>query len=426
MRNVRTQTHRLGQTLSDVADNLLLLTATPLQLKQEDLYRLMNILDPDEYAEQWSFEERLEANAPIVAAQTALRRIPTDLDSALSSVTKAQESPWFATNPLLRLAATRLKMANVNDIPLIIDTTRLLENVNLLGSSISRTRKHDVQEWRVVRKAKVLPLEYADHELNFYWGVTNAVRKQIQESNSNGFEAFVLMMPQRQMASCIPAMVGHYRNIIGAAEDENDEMSHELGWTSLNEDAENLRSDLSPDIHELVLEWNDDWPDSKYDSLSEELRRLFYDEPDTKVIVFSYFKKTLRYLAGRLSDDGHRSFVIHGDVPVPERLRILEEFRERSEARILLSSEVGSEGLDLQFCRVLINYDLPWNPMKVEQRIGRLDRLGQRADSISIINIAARNTIEERILERLYERIAIFERSIGDLEPDSRRHDAPS
>jgi hypothetical protein len=83
----------------------------------------------------------------------------------------------------------------------------------------------------------------------------------------------------------------------------------------------------------------------------------------------------------------------------------------------LLSSEVGSEGLDLQFCRVIINYDLPWNPMRVEQRIGRLDRLGQQSPSISIINIAALNTIEDRILERLYSRIGVFERSIGDLEP---------
>ena len=414
MRNVRTQTHRLGQTLSTVTEHFLLLTATPLHLKREDLYRLMNVLDPNEYAEQWSFEERLEANEPIVAAQAALRRIPADLQAALKCVTKAQQSPWFASNPLLQLAATRLTAARANDRLQIVDATRILENVNLLGASVSRTRKREVQEWRVLRKAQVLPLEYAEHELNFYWGVTNAVRKQIEERGSAGFEAFVLMMPQRQMASCIPAMVRHYRGLVYSLDGET---GHELGWTSPEDDDESLRSDLSPDIRELVAGWNDDWSDSKYDSLSGELRRLFRDEPATKVIIFSYFKKTLHYLAERLAADGHHSFVIHGDVPVDKRLGLLDEFRERSEVRILLSSEVGSEGLDLQYCRVLINYDLPWNPMKVEQRIGRLDRLGQRADSISIINIAARNTIEERILERLYDRIAIFERSIGDLEP---------
>ncbi|HYE73078.1 MAG TPA: helicase-related protein, partial [Blastocatellia bacterium] len=95
----------------------------------------------------------------------------------------------------------------------------------------------------------------------------------------------------------------------------------------------------------------------------------------------------------------------------------LELFKESSSINVLLSSEVGSEGIDLQFCNVLVNYDLPWNPMKVEQRIGRLDRLGQKADKITIINFAVGGTIEEKILDRLYNRIGIFENSVGDLEP---------
>ncbi|MBE9012363.1 hypothetical protein IQ250_19375 [Pseudanabaenaceae cyanobacterium LEGE 13415] len=94
---------------------------------------------------------------------------------------------------------------------------------------------------------------------------------------------------------------------------------------------------------------------------------------------------------------------------------ILQQFGQ-GKASVLLSSEVGSEGIDLQFCRFLINYDLPWNPMRVEQRIGRLDRLGQKADRISIINFSLVDTIEERILDRLYDRIRVFQESIGDLE----------
>jgi len=94
---------------------------------------------------------------------------------------------------------------------------------------------------------------------------------------------------------------------------------------------------------------------------------------------------------------------------------VLAQF-EQGKTSILLSSEVGSEGIDLQFCRFLINYDLPWNPMRVEQRIGRIDRLGQKADRISIINFSLVDTIEERILDRLYDRINVFQESIGDLE----------
>ena len=83
---------------------------------------------------------------------------------------------------------------------------------------------------------------------------------------------------------------------------------------------------------------------------------------------------------------------------------------------ILLSSKVGSEGLDFQFCDTLFNYDLPWNPMEVEQRIGRLDRIGQESPTIRIFNFWIEGTIEERILGKLYERINIFERSVGELE----------
>ena len=82
----------------------------------------------------------------------------------------------------------------------------------------------------------------------------------------------------------------------------------------------------------------------------------------------------------------------------------------------MLSSEVGAEGLDFQFCGVLVNYDLPWNPMQVEQRIGRLDRFGQRHERIRIYNFYIDDTIESRIFQRLYDRIEIFKKSIGDIE----------
>ena len=94
----------------------------------------------------------------------------------------------------------------------------------------------------------------------------------------------------------------------------------------------------------------------------------------------------------------------------------MRRFREDPDVRLLLSSEVGSEGLDFQFCHIIINYDLPWNPMRVEQRIGRVDRLGQESDRILIYNFTLKDTIEDKVLDRLYRRIGIFERTLGDLE----------
>lgn len=82
----------------------------------------------------------------------------------------------------------------------------------------------------------------------------------------------------------------------------------------------------------------------------------------------------------------------------------------------MLSSEVGGEGLDFEFCNAIFNYDLPWNPMRVEQRIGRLDRYGQRHEKILIHNFSMVGTIDDEILTRLYSRINIFERYIGDLD----------
>ena len=95
---------------------------------------------------------------------------------------------------------------------------------------------------------------------------------------------------------------------------------------------------------------------------------------------------------------------------------LLDEFRQNDSINILISSEVGSEGLDLQFASVEYNYDLPWNPMRLEQRIGRIDRIGQKAEVLRIFNLCCQNTIEDKILERLYERVKIFENSIGDME----------
>jgi superfamily II DNA/RNA helicase len=114
--------------------------------------------------------------------------------------------------------------------------------------------------------------------------------------------------------------------------------------------------------------------------------------------------------------DGIGVVAISGDTAVDDRPAAIARFRDDPDTRVMVSSRVGSEGLDFQFCSTMVNYDLPWNPMEVEQRIGRLDRIGQEADTIVIFNLWTKNTIEERILARLYDRIGIFERSIGGLE----------
>ena len=162
--------------------------------------------------------------------------------------------------------------------------------------------------------------------------------------------------------------------------------------------------------------------DTKFSQFLDALRNLEVEFSQQgivpKIIVFSYFKRTLEYLNSKLASSGYakQCVMIHGDINPKIREKTVERFRENPETKILLSSEVGSEGLDFQFCNVMFNYDLPWNPMRVEQRIGRLDRYGQKSDKILIYNFSVKDTIDEIILARLYHRINLFERYIGDLE----------
>ena len=155
--------------------------------------------------------------------------------------------------------------------------------------------------------------------------------------------------------------------------------------------------------------------DSKYKELRKFLHNQLEENFSEKFVVFAYFRGTLQYLKHRLAQDNIQSVLIMGGMG-DEKKEILQSFSRPDGPSVLLSSEVGSEGIDLQFCRFLVNYDLPWNPMKVEQRIGRLDRLGQQAERIVIVNLVVNDTVEDRILYRLYERISLFETTIGNLE----------
>lgn len=154
--------------------------------------------------------------------------------------------------------------------------------------------------------------------------------------------------------------------------------------------------------------------DTKYQRLLKVLREISKEYPNDKIVLFSSFVSTLEYLQTRLETDGIKGLVISGKVK--DKDTILEKFEKDDTQRILLASEVGSEGVDLQFCRLLINYDLPWNPMRIEQRIGRLDRIGQKNGKILIWNMLHDTTIDKRIYDKLYRKFEICTSALGDFE----------
>nr|WP_277543561.1 SNF2-related protein [Halomicroarcula sp. FL173] len=131
-----------------------------------------------------------------------------------------------------------------------------------------------------------------------------------------------------------------------------------------------------------------------------------------RVIVFTQFRATQQKLIETLAEEGYTTHSFHGGHSSDEKEEIVERFEE--EGGVLVSTDAMNEGRNLQFCNVMVNYDLPWNPMKVEQRIGRIHRIGQERE-VYVFNIALEDTIEEYVLERLYHKIDLFQQSVGEL-----------
>jgi SNF2 family DNA or RNA helicase len=131
-----------------------------------------------------------------------------------------------------------------------------------------------------------------------------------------------------------------------------------------------------------------------------------------RVIVFTQFRPTQREVIKALDNQGYTTHAFHGGHSSQEKEDIVERFEE--EGGVLVSTDAMSEGRNLQFCNIMVNYDLPWNPMRVEQRIGRIHRIGQKRE-VYIFNMGLKNTIEEYVLDRLYHKIDLFQQTVGEL-----------
>jgi len=156
--------------------------------------------------------------------------------------------------------------------------------------------------------------------------------------------------------------------------------------------------------------------DSKAETLVAQLRELQRHDPAAKVLLFTEFRETQEYLRRRLQAIGWDVRLFHGQLKPEAKDAAVEEFRTSTRPSILLSTEAGGEGRNFQFCHLLVNYDLPWNPMRVEQRIGRVDRIGQ-TNTVQVFNFWVKGTVEERVLNVLERRINVFEETVGGLDP---------
>lgn len=166
---------------------------------------------------------------------------------------------------------------------------------------------------------------------------------------------------------------------------------------------------LLADLHQLIELADAIQDDVKLESLVHDLR-----QHDERCVVFTHYSGNLPYLAARLEGEGISTIAFHGGMDLAEKDAAIESFR-RGEARVLLSTDAGSEGRNLQFCRRVVNYDLPWNPMRIEQRIGRVHRLGQTRDVI-VTSYALKDTIEDHLLDLLDRKLNLFKLIVGEVE----------
>ncbi|MEM1542626.1 MAG: helicase-related protein [Ignisphaera sp.] len=155
--------------------------------------------------------------------------------------------------------------------------------------------------------------------------------------------------------------------------------------------------------------------DTKASSLIRFIKELHEKDPDEKVLVFTEYRDTMEYLKDLLEKSGYEKSIayIHGSMSVEEREEQMRIFRENSNVKIMVATDAAAEGIDLQYnCHIMVNYELPWNPNRIEQRMGRLHRYGQTR-TVLVYNIFE-DTIEARVLQRLFEKIDTIRREMGE------------
>lgn len=405
LRNSSTAQSELGRLLCAASDYKLLLSATPINLKSEDLRVLLSLLEPDLFEKKWIFDQLERENRPLIEARTKALSSSTTLEELKDYIAKMPRPQLLETGGRLEDLEKKLVASTGELTPHVRgQIASKLEEMSLLGSVINRTRRRDVQAEQVKRRASVRRWAMSDVERAVYDQVSQIIR----EYASGGVEGFLLSMPQRLMASSMPAAIEHWQS----------QPSH----FDLDEELDDVDS-LSGPLVARLSEFANGFPalaelkskDSKKYLLLQALRETWERFPDEKLIIFSSFRRTIDYLAEELQRLDIAVFAMHGSSAKPREVT-LADFEAYLGPAVLLTSEIGGEGLDLQFCSRLINFDLPWNPMKVEQRIGRIDRIGQQSQSIEIISLICAGTVEDRIYERLYERLKIIEQTLGGFE----------
>lgn len=418
IKNTGTSRYKVVDFFAQHSDAAVFLTATPIELGNRDLFVLLNSLRPDVFIDFSTFQRMAEPNQFINNATGVIRHKEENWQKkALNFLKNAKDTFWgkeaFEKNPEFIEVEDKLKCATINEE----DRVRLIttiESFNTFSNIINRTRRRDIGNF-TLRKSQTVRTTFTPSQESFYNHLLAIEKKVLQLCHGPNVE-FMMNMIQRQCSSCIFGMIPLLKQILDRNISAILDAYCEADEQTLNEIIQSVK-DLFVELQQEAESLSPD--DNKYEELLKTIKDKQTME-NNKIIVFSTFRHTLAYLLGKLQSEGLRVEVIHGDVSDENRRVLRKRFElqknDENALDILLFSEVGCEGLDYQFCDYMVNYDLPWNPMKVEQRIGRIDRNGQKSEAIVIVNMITEGTIEQEIYDRCLTRIGVFENSIGDCE----------
>jgi SNF2 family DNA or RNA helicase len=256
---------------------------------------------------------------------------------------------------------------------------------SLLTEAMVRNRRSTVGVRFTRRFAQTLPVLPVPAERSLYQAVTALVRTHLR--GQSALSRMSLITLQKEMGSCSLAAAPTLARLA---------------------DGQGLSEAVSSELRALAEQARLQTESAK----AERLLRLVHDFDD-KLVVFTQFRASQDYLARVLAQAGDEPVIFHGGLPRLEKEAAIRAFRGR--ARVLLSTDSGSEGRNLQFCHGVCNFDLPWNPMRIEQRIGRLSRIGQ-AEDVYVFNLVSAGTLESALLHLLEAKVNLFEMVLGEMD----------
>ena len=396
----KSQRYRLGELLRDSADNLLLLTATPHKGDPHNFTLFLQLLDRDAYADVKSIREAMERRrAPFYLRRTK---------EAMVHFPERQADGTWAAKPVFTKRITRTA-----DFAMDGDEFTLYEEV---------TRFVKRQSARAAAQGDDRRARAVGFLMSLYQRRLASSAHAMRQSLENRARRLEDGLKQAQdLARSAPPDLPDLEELEELEDAERERLERMLEAVTLTGNAEEVRREIAElrGLAERAMFVVGSEAEAKLAKLREILQEQgFFEDADQQLLIFTEFKDTLDYLIERLKAWGFRVGSIHGgmkpgsrDEP-GSRLYTEQQFRD-GDIQILVATEAAGEGINLQCCHVLFNYDIPWNPNRLEQRMGRIHRYGQRFDCL-IFNFVAANTIEGRVLQRLLSKLQEIRDALDD------------